>query len=164
MRSFVGIHLRVNYALFVALFSAAVAVGSAVEIVNVYPKHIEGKTFKRISEYFSGVENTSNRVIARSRPQERSGLYFIITFDEKADLRFKGAIAQVQLVVSNEAEIRLYSIDLPLNYPKSRELLIGITGSDWPLSETVPMAWKIILFDDQERILAQEESFLWNNR
>ena len=103
-------------------------------------------------------------MIARSRPQERSGLYFIITFDEKVDRHFKKAIAQVQLVVSNEAENRLYSIDLPLHYPESRELLIGITGSDWPYSETLPMAWKIILFDDKERIFAQEESFLWNDR
>ena len=163
MRSFVGNRLRVNHALLLALLLSLATVVRAVEIGDVYPKYIEGKSFERISEYFTGVENTSNRVIVRSRPQERSGLYFIITLDERADRRFLGAKTQVQLIVPNEAETRLYSIDLPIDYPKSRELLIGITGADWPDSETVPLAWKIILFDSQDKILAQKESYLWNN-
>ena len=163
MRFFGGNRLRVNHTSLIALLLASATVARAAEIVDLYPKYIEGKSFERISEYFSGVENTSNRVIARSRPQERSGLYFIITLDERADRRFLGATAQVQLIVPNEVEIRFYSIDLPAKFPKSRELLVGITGADWPDGETVPLAWRIILFDAQNKILAQKESYLWNN-
>ena len=164
MRFFVGSQLRADHALLVALLLATTTVAGALEILDAYPKYMEARSFARISEFFSGVENTSNRVIARSRPEERSGLYFVITLDGKTDRRFLGATTQVQLIVPDEAETRLYSIDLPIEYPKSRELLVGITGADWPDSETVPLAWKITLFDAHDEILAQKESYLWSDR
>ena len=50
-------------------------------IEKVRIRSIEGHRFVRLSEYFTGKENTGNRMIVRSQPEERTGLYFILRLD-----------------------------------------------------------------------------------
>ena len=53
-----------------------------------------------------------------------------------------------------------FSIDQAKN-KSTREVLLGITGSDWPNPDKKALAWRITLIDGQENELAVHESFLW---
>ena len=136
----------------------------ATEILHVHSKYIEEKDFQRISEYFSGLENTGRRIITRSRSDARSGMYFVITLDRKSPQLAPGSTIEVQLIAPHEPDIRTFRLPFPENAPRSREIFAGITGHDWPDKDTPVLAWKITLYDAQEIALAQKESYLWKTR
>lgn len=135
----------------------------AVEIDYSTSRYEQAQTFKRISEYFSGQENTGNRVILRTDPQVREGYYFIFSLDESAQKLPEGAIALMQIIWPGNPKPQEYSLFLPIPRENKKELWFGLTGQVDPGENAHPVAWKLSLLSPDGTVLAEKKSFLWEH-
>ena len=134
----------------------------AVEILQARAQYYPEKSFKRISEYFTGVENMGRRAITRSRAEDRAGTYIVFKLDEKVAALPADASVQVELIDPADNLPKTFSMALPANRSKAREIFAGITGEDWPYDVgTRLLAWKVSLVDAAGGTLAEKGSFLW---
>ncbi len=135
---------------------------SAIKIVDVIPRYIEAETFKRISEYMTGKENSGKRVIIRTNPQQRDGYYFVLFIDRNVRKLPPDAYIQGEFYTSKSIDLQTHRFEFPSILPSTREIFIGLTGDDWPQEGAVPAAWRFTIKNSQEQILAQKQSYLWS--
>jgi hypothetical protein len=128
------------------------------------------RDFKRISEYFTGREDTGGDAIVRSDAANRSGMYFRIGFPLGKTFP-AGSVLLVEYIRGDSPGTHTHSFELP---PLTRwpfaELCIGLTGKDWPgkpdkLNEQDEnlrlVAWRLTLKDAGGTVLFRRHSFLW---
>ena len=133
-----------------------------VEIDHVDHHYMAAANFQRISEYFTGVENKSDRVIERTDPKQRAGYYFIV------NLAWHPGMV---LPAGTQAELDYISGDIPAprhakfifstatgTWP---EICLGLTGADWTDKSAQIVAYKLTLEDAAGKVLAARQSFLW---
>jgi hypothetical protein len=142
----------------VAVPSEALAKEGELTIVHVYSGWRDAASFKRISEYFDGKENTGGEAVLRTHPDQRSGYYFLVR------VRNPGAPQKLtaRLQVITDANVK------PVEFAFSPEVEagntvfhLGLTGSDWPNPRATPVAWQLDLTDSGGKPLATEKSYLW---
>ena len=159
--------IRVIRGFFVLLALAAISgslpgVTSAKEggltIVRIFTGWRDAASFKRISEYFDGRENTGGQTVLRTHPEERSGYYFLIrTANAGAATPVK---INLELILPSNPKTQNYTF--PTDLPNGGAVLnLGLTGEDWPNARSNPIAWKLAIVAADGRVLATEESYLW---
>ncbi len=131
---------------------------SEVTIAHIFTGWRDAASFKRISEYFDGKENTGGEIILRTHPDQRAGYYFLIRATNSGSL--KSIKASLDVITAANAK--------PLSYAFSPELKsgdtmfqLGLTGADWPDPKLNPVAWKLELLDADGHVLVTEKSYLW---
>ena len=117
--------------------------------------------FQRISEFFTGKENLGNRIVLRSIPENRDGLYFSLYIKNKIRSLPSGTKAVVELLQPNSPDIQTYEFLVPEVSSKSKELMLGITGDNWPNEDDHPLAWRVRLIDAEGKEIASDHSYLW---
>jgi hypothetical protein len=143
-------------ALFLTLALSASA--ADVHIVRVFTGWRDAGSFKRISEYFTGRENTGGQIVLRSQPAERGGYYFLVRTENKDATA--AAQFRLQVVLPGSHQPRVFNF--PVEIPGGQQVFnIGVTGSDWPDSESDAVAWKLDVLDATGALLASEKSYLW---
>ena len=151
--------IRVIHGFLLSLaLAAASAPASEVTIVRAFSGWREAASFKRISEYFDGHENTNGETVIRTHPGQRAGYYFLV----------RAANPGAPLGVKIKLEVITPSGAVPKNFMFSADLKsgdtvldLGLTGEDWPDAKANPVAWKLDLLAADGRILATEKSYLW---
>ena len=113
--------------------------------------------FKRISEYFSGKENTGGQLILRTHPEQRGGYYFQLRINTPTTV---DARLVLQVITPDTATPRVFNFTTSLTSPKTM-LNLGLTGADWPDLKANPVAWKLEVFTADGKLLATETSYLW---
>jgi hypothetical protein len=143
-----------------ALFLALVVSASAadVRIVRVFSGWRDAASFKRISEYFTGRENTGNEVVVRSQPRERGGYYFLVRTDNRGAATPAKFVFQVVLPDAPEARTFTFLTELPGG---KTVFNFGVTGADWPDATIDAVAWKLDVLTAAGEPLAVEKSYLW---
>lgn len=143
-------------ALFLAL--ATVAFAAEVRVVRVFTGWRDAASFKRISEYFTGRENTGGQIVLRTQPAARGGYYFLVRTDNDGparDIRFR-----LEVVTPGATQPR--NFEFATHLPAGNAVYqLGLTGADWAASTISPMAWKLELVDAAGQTLATEKSYLW---
>lgn len=132
-----------------------------VTIACVKPQHMPRTDFQRISEYFTYRENPGRRVILRTQPQEREGMYFVITLNKKASALPSGSQVKLQVITSESPKAQTFNLPFPEQVGGYCEVFAGLTGSDWSSKKIDLVAWKVILEDGSGEALAEEQSFIW---
>ena len=121
--------------------------------------------FVRVSEYFTGKENTSGRVIVRSNETERDGLYVLLALDfPDKDSQPKPYKLVLQILDSESLDPVTYSFLLPDHAITQGELWLGLTGEDWPTPKKKIMAWHLAVQAKDDSILTNNQSFLWSHK
>ncbi len=146
-------------ALLGAAAPAAVAAKEGdLSIVHVYTGWRDAASFKRISEYFDGKENTRGEAVLRSQPDQRAGFYFLVRVKSSAGPR--ALKATLHIVTATNTRPADYSFPIEL---KAGETVVhlGLTGSDWSNPNGHPVAWKLELKDAADHLVAAESSYLW---
>lgn len=130
----------------------------AVRLVRVWPEYRKEASFVRIAEYFGGKES-SRELVLRSQSDARDGFYFLARFDSAQAA--PGSILAIEYILPGEelARVQFFPVDLPAG---SRAILAGLTGGDWPGSETAPTAWRLRLLGSGGEELVRQQSFLWS--
>ncbi len=136
----------------------ASASASDVSIVRVFTGWRDAASFKRISEYFNGRENTGGQAVLRTHPEERGGYYFLVR------VVHRGAPIEAKIVL----QVVMPGGDRPPSFTfpaaisgKNTVFNIGLTGADWPGPKVNPVAWKLDVLDASGTLLATEKSYLW---
>ena len=138
---------------------AASAFAADVTVVPVFTGYRETASFKRISEYFSGKENTGGQLMLRTHPEQRSGYYFQLRINTATTV---DARLVLQVITPDTATPRVFNFTASLTSPKTM-LNLGLTGADWPDLKINPVAWKLEILSADGKLLATESSYLWEN-
>lgn len=143
----------------ISLALATAARAAEVKFVRVWPGWYDADSFRWISEYFTGQEDTGGKIIRRTQPGERQGYYFVVRV-KNAGASCVGAKFVLQIVTPKAPDPLAYSFtaDVP---PGSNLFNLGLTGADWPGAKVRPVAWRLDLVAADGRILASQQSFLW---
>lgn len=146
------------------LFSLTLGVTASfatdLAIVRVLPDYQPVGSFVRISEYFSGKENTGGATIVRTQPARRDGYYFLVRVKTTAPIEVAWIEAQVITPTAPEPRTDSFAVSLPK--VGSQVIKLGLTGTDWPSPKAIPVAWKLRLLAADGKELATEQSFLWS--
>ncbi|MBN2068343.1 MAG: hypothetical protein JW739_01780 [Opitutales bacterium] len=132
----------------------------ATEITQAYLRSFEVEDFQRLTEFFTGEEVAGDRLILRTDPEERAGMYVVATLDSSVSSLPSGSTAELQVLFENTREITTLAFPFPASRPQSKHLLVGITGSTWE-DEAKVIAWRLQLKDAAGTVLAEHKSFLW---
>ena len=138
--------------------AAPAPAATGLAITRVYTGWRAAASFKRISEYFDGRENTGGETILRTHPDQRTGYYFLVR------LANPGPALPVKLgvlvVTGNGADNRLFPFATEL---KTGDTVVelGLTGPDWLDPKATPIAWKLDVTTADGHPLASEKSYLW---
>jgi hypothetical protein len=145
----------------VFLLAVAVASASAADltIVRVFTGWRDGASFKRISEYLDGKENTGGATILRTHPEQRTGYYFLLRLaNTGAPIKVQ---FQLQLIEPGVAAPRTTVFPAEIR-SGSGAYQLGLTGPEWQDTKAQPVAWRLLVIaTDDGRILATEKSYLW---
>jgi hypothetical protein len=145
----------------ILLLGAAPSLAADLTIASVKPGWRDAASFKRISEYFTGRENTGGRIVLRTRPDERPGYYFLF----RAENRGPAREIEIRISVVRPASGSPLLFALAARLPAGESVFdTGLTGPDWPDSDAEAVAWKIEIHPaGGNGILASEKSYLWDN-
>ncbi len=144
------------------LFSVLCAAASAQQplaIKHVYTGWRDAASFKRISEYFDGQENTHGEAILRTHPEQRGGFYFLVRVANPGAAR--PIKASLHVITSANARTSDYQFSTELKGNDDTVFQLGLTGADWTDPKGHPVAWKLDLLDSDGKALASETSYLW---
>ncbi|MEY2881807.1 MAG: hypothetical protein RLZZ15_4187 [Verrucomicrobiota bacterium] len=157
-----------------ALFAAASAARAGeAAFVHVWPGWREAESFERIGEFLGGAENPGAARVVRTRADARAGYYFLVRF--AATGAPAGARFELSIVRPDAPEPKKFSFAADASASRSAAppasdagragaavFHLGLTGADWPGGKTAhPVAWRLALLAADGRVLAAQESFLW---
>ncbi len=141
------------------LLSAPLLLSGATTIVRVWPSYREAESFRRISEYVGGTENSGREIVLRTQPEAHAGYYLLTRI--QADDAAAGAALLVEVVLPGDPTIRTFSFPGGLRAGE-HVYQIGITGTDWPSAKTRAAAWRVSARAASGETLAELTSFLWS--
>lgn len=150
--------MRLVAACLALLLLAPLARAADTGFVRVWLAWHDEADFDRISEYFTGEENTSGRILLRSTPAVRSGFYFLARL--ATPVTQPGASLVLQIVRPDTPEPKTYTFPASVTAGQSVYEL-GLTGADFPDKKARPVAWKLELRAADGQVLAHAASFLW---
>lgn len=135
-----------------------------LEISHVRWDYQNTAFFKRISEYFTNVENTGHRLILRTQPENRDGLYFQARLSRPASALPAGTSIEVTFLSPDSQTPVRYRFTIPTDGTDTdkEQLWLGFTGEDAPKDEKPPVAWQIRALGANGEVLAGYDSFLWS--
>jgi len=128
-----------------------------VTVVPIFTGYREAASFKRISEYFSGKENTGGQLILRTHPDQRSGYYLQFRINTATTVDAKLVL---QIITPDTATPRIFNFTTSLAGPKTM-LNLGLTGTDWSDMKINPVAWRLEVYSVDGKLLGVENSYLW---
>jgi hypothetical protein len=119
----------------------------------------EEESFTRISEYFTGVEVSGNRIIIRSDPEYRTGHYITFQLSENHSIdHFK---LEVYEFGEKEPKDYLFNSDTPVT--ANQPIFLGLTGGIWGEKLKPPVAYKLSIIGTAGNTIESATSFLWGD-
>jgi len=133
-----------------------------VEIAHVDHRYMTLDDFRRISEYFTGQENKSGRIIERTHPEQRAGYYFIVSLTWHPGMTLPaGTLADLDYLSGDDPAPHHAHFTFSDTIGTLPEILLGLTGADCPDKNLQVSAYKITFKDAAGKALASKQSFLW---
>lgn len=134
-----------------------------IEVERARAEFRDSRQFYRISEFFTGRENTGGAVIVRTQPDDRAGYYFTLRLEEYLYQKdtVKEAV-RLEVIMPGNIEPTRFTFPLGPAEKKNPLILIGLTGADWPDPDVLPLAWRISFHGPDDELLAEAQSFLWS--
>lgn len=138
--------------------TASVAPAAEADLVRVWPAWRNAESFDRISEYFTGHENTGRHTVLRSHPDVRAGYYFLV----RAQAARSATNLKFVLQIITPASPNPLTYTFPAAVGEQEAVFdLGLTGPDWPDRKTHAVAWHLAIVGADGRELASRQSFLW---
>lgn len=140
--------------------------GSVVPISYAVFSWKKESDFKRISEYFTDTENSGANFVARTDPETREGLYFILGIETFEKIP-AGSRAVLRYLRPDRHGVQTREFVLPeFSSSPAGEIRLGLTGDAWPekLKKARPTAWEISIRSPEGDLLVLRRSFLWTEQ
>lgn len=133
------------------------------EISYVLNRYISDPETRSIYEVFTGEETNYGKLVLRTQPDKRAGMYFFVMFGYEPDDIVLACTFELSVDSTGDAKTRTYKFTVPETHSVTREIALGVTGSDWPWPKARVNAWKLVLKSPSGKILAQKQSWLWEH-
>lgn len=146
-------------ACFALAFVLVRASAAEVEFVRVWPAWRDATAFESISEYFTGQEAHSGRVVLRTNADQRAGYYYLVRVANPGAAQ-SAVKFSLQVITPASADTKTFSFPATLGAGQT-VFELGLTGADWPDAKLRPVAWKLELLASDGAVLATAKSFLW---
>jgi len=130
-----------------------------IEFIRVWPGWRDATAFESISEYFTGQEAHSGRVVLRTNADQRAGYYYLVRVANSGAAQ-SAVKFSLQVITPASADTKTYSFPATLGTGQT-VFELGLTGPDWPDAKLRPVAWKLELLGSDGAVLATAKSFLW---
>lgn len=145
--------------LFAGLALMGLVTAPAVTIETAFTRYYQEGDIRPIGQYFgSKLSQQGFRTVLASQPGEPAGQYFIIRLKEWKSADIASARMTLYATDSKEPSTRTWELG---QEQLDDWLYLGLTGDDWPGTEIRPLAWRVELLGNDERVLAEWKSFLW---
>ena len=131
------------------------------KISYVLNRDISDPETRSIYEVFTGEETHYGKLVLRSQPDKRAGMYFFVMFGYEPDDIALACTFELSVDSTGDAKTRTYKFTVPETHSVTREIALGVTGSDWPWPKARVNAWKLVLKSPSGKVLAQKQSWLW---
>ena len=175
-----------KYAVFLAALAVSAAVGACSSDSGTAPEEQEGGTIgvdfkgepkisyvlnryisdpetRSIYEIFTGEETTYGKLVIRTQPDKRAGMYFFVMFGYDPDDIALACTFELSVDSTGDSKTKTYKFTVPETHSVTREIALGVTGSDWPGPDAKVNAWKLVLKSPTGKILTQKQSWLWED-
>jgi len=144
------------------LLTATQLLAADLSILRVWPGYRSAESFDRISEYFTGRENTRGQSFLRSQPDERAGYYLFVRTKNLSDAA-QAASVEVSIITPDSPHAKVITSFPPTTLPKGSHVFqIGLTGTDWADAQLQPVAWQLRFLAADGIELLRDQSFLWS--
>lgn len=135
----------------------------SLQIFEVKLRAMSAEDFTRISDYFQPGKTTADRLTLRSQADALTGHYFILICSQSLSQLPAGTQLLAKFRLPNKSDLLQFKRALdPIPRPRSREIYVGITGSDWQHDQAAPTAWEFTLIAPDGTLLSRYQSFLWS--
>jgi hypothetical protein len=142
------------------LLLATIATAHEVDFVRVWPAWRAAGSFVRIQEYFGGGEDTGSQTMLRTRPDDRSGFYFLTRTRNPGPARARVRFV-LDVITPDSPNPKSFTFSTKL-VTGSHVYNLGLTGKDWPGNKVQPVAWRLRLLAADGEELGSRQSFLWS--
>ncbi len=139
----------------------------APKIRAVELRAVDEDYFQRLPEFVTGREFSGRRIIRRTSPESRGGLYFVATGNWRGMGKEADYFAEVSWIDDADIEMRTERFRIPgSERRRGRALFLGLTGKEAPPLRARPdiPVWRLRLLDHEGAVLAEETSWLWSER
>lgn len=131
------------------------------KISYVLNRYISDPETRSIYEVFTGEETNYGKLVMRTQPGSRAGMYFFVMFGYDPDDIALACSFELSVDSTEDPKTRTYKFTVPETHSVTREIVLGVTGSDWPWPKGRVNAWKLVLKSPSGKVLAQKQSWLW---
>lgn len=133
------------------------------KISYVLNRYISAPETRSIYEIFTGEETTYGKLVIRTQPDKRAGMYFFVMFGYDPDDIALACTFELSVDSTGDSKTKTYKFTVPETHSVTREIALGVTGSDWPGPDAKVNAWKLVLKSPTGKILTQKQSWLWED-
>lgn len=133
------------------------------KISYVLPRFLNDAQTRSIYEVFTGDEINYGKLTMRTNPEKRAGMYFFVMFGYEPDDIALACTFELSVDSTADSKTRTYKFTVPETYSVTREVVLGLTGADWPNPKAKVNAWKLVLKSPSGKVLAQKQSWLWED-
>ena len=133
------------------------------KISYVLNRYISDPETRSIYEIFTGEETTYGKLVIRTQPDKRAGMYFFVMFGYDPDDIALACTFELSVDSTGDSKTKTYKFTVPETHSVTREIALGVTGSDWPGPDAKVNAWKLVLKSPTGKILTQKQSWLWED-
>lgn len=133
------------------------------KISYVLPRFLNDAQTRSIYEVFTGEEINYGKLTLRTNPEKRAGMYFFVMFGYEPDDIALACTFELSVDSTADSKTRTYKFTVPETHSVTREVVLGLTGADWPNPKAKVNAWKLVLKSPSGKVLAQKQSWLWED-
>lgn len=133
------------------------------KISYVLPRFLNDAQTRSIYEVFTGDEINYGKLTMRTNPEKRAGMYFFVMFGYEPDDIALACTFELSVDSTADSKTRTYKFTVPETHSVTREVVLALTGADWPNPKAKVNAWKLVLKSPSGKVLAQKQSWLWED-
>ena len=133
------------------------------KISYVLPRFLNDAQTSSIYEVFTGEEINYGKLTLRTNPEKRAGMYFFVMFGYEPDDIALACTFELSVDSTADSRTRTYKFTVPETHSVTREVVLALTGADWPNPKAKVNAWKLVLKSPSGKVLAQKQSWLWED-
>ena len=111
------------------------------KISYVLNRYISDPQTRSIYEIITGEETTYGKLVIRTQPDKRAGMYFFVMFGYDPDDIALACTFELSVDSTGDSKTKTYKFTVPETHSVTREIALGVTGSDWPGPDAKVNSW-----------------------
>lgn len=136
--------------------------GEVAGISYCLPRYVSQQETVTLWEVLTGNELDYGYETFRTHPDKRAGIYFFVMLDYGHDYVKKGTRFILSVDTTDASHPRTFTFTAPEDFRAVREIKLALTGDDCKSPKAKVNAWKLVILDPENKVIARKQSWLWS--